>query len=72
MRPATHGERRWRPRSLRRRLVIWVSAISSVAGIWSFATGYWMRRIAVEEVALGMRTVSVPLETVWTPPNEPT
>ncbi|MEZ0360216.1 sensor histidine kinase [Mycobacterium sp. SA01] len=33
MRPATHGERRWRPRSLRRRLVIWVSAISSVAMI---------------------------------------
>jgi len=29
----THGKKRWHPRSLRRRLVIWVSAISSVAMI---------------------------------------
>ncbi len=33
MTPATHNMRRWHPRSLRRRLVIWVSAISSVAMI---------------------------------------
>ncbi len=34
MTPAHHNERRWHPpRSLRRRLVIWVSAISSIAMI---------------------------------------